>query len=96
MTMTRFLQLGIAAAAATAMTFNAQAADMPIYKAAVPAASLGWTGFYLGVNAGGSIGTNSTTQTATFSSTALGANTLLDSSGRYNPTGFVAGGQIGY
>ena len=95
MTMTRFIQLGIAAAAATAMTFSAQAADMPV-KAAVPAASLGWTGFYLGVNTGGSIGADSTTQTATFSSTALGANTLLDSSGRYNPIGWVAGGQIGY
>jgi len=95
MTMTRILLLGIAAAAATAMTFSAQAADMPV-KAAPPPVSLGWTGFYLGVNAGGSIGTGSTTQTATFSSTALGANTLLDSSGRYNPIGFVAGGQIGY
>ena len=95
--MTRFLQVGIAAAAATAMTFSAQAADMPVYKAPMaPVPSLGWTGFYLGANAGGSIGTDSTRQTATFSSTALGANGLLDSSGRYNPTGWVAGGQIGY
>jgi outer membrane immunogenic protein len=95
--MTRFLRVGIAAAAATAITFSAQAADMrPVYKAAVPVAPSGWTGFYLGVNAGGSIGIDSTTQTATFRSTALGANGLLDNSGRYNPTGWVFGGQIGF
>ena len=96
--MTRFLQVGMAAAAAAAITFGAQAADMPVYKAATPAVppSLSWTGFYLGINAGGSIGTDTTRQTATFSSTALGANGLLDSSGRYNPTGWVAGGQIGF
>jgi outer membrane immunogenic protein len=62
----------------------------------VAVAPLGWTGFYFGVNAGGSIGTDSTTQTATFSSTALGANGLLNNSGRYNPTGWVFGGQVGY
>jgi outer membrane immunogenic protein len=96
--MTRFLQVGLAAAAATAMTFSAQAADMPVYKAmpAAPVASSGWNGFYLGVNAGGSIGTDSTRQTATFSSTAMGTNGLLDSAGRYNPIGWVAGGQIGF
>jgi outer membrane immunogenic protein len=93
--MTRFLQLGIAAAATTAMTLSAQAADMPVYKAP-PVAPSGWTGFYLGINAGGGIGINRTAQTATFSSTAMGANGLLDSSGRYNPTGWEAGGQIGY
>jgi outer membrane immunogenic protein len=93
--MTRFLQVGMAAAAATAMAFNAQAADKPVYKAP-PVAPSGWTGFYLGINAGGGIGTSSTAQTATFSSTAEGANGLLASSGRYNPTGWVAGGQIGY
>jgi outer membrane immunogenic protein len=93
--MTCFLRAGLAAAAATAVTFSAQAADMPV-KAPVPAASLGWTGFYLGVNAGGSIGVDNTRQTATFSSTALGTNGLLDSSGRYNPTGWVFGGQVGY
>jgi len=81
------------------MTFGAQAADMPVYKATMPAApvaSSGWTGFYLGVNAGGSIGIDNTSQTAAFSSPALGTNGLLDSSGRYNPIGWVAGGQIGF
>ena len=98
MTMTRIVRVGLAAAPAMAMTFSAHAADMPVYKAPVPvaAAPLGWTGFYLGVNAGGSIGIDSTRQTAAFSSTALGANGLLDSAGRYSPTGWVGGGQIGY
>ena len=95
--MTRFIRVGIAAAAATAMTFHAQAADIrPVFKAPMPVAPLGWSGLYFGVNAGGSIGIDGTRQTATFSSTALGANGLLDNSGRYNPTGWMFGGQIGY
>ena len=53
--------MGIAAAA-TAITFSAQAVDLrPVYKAAVPVAAYNWTGFYLGVNAGGSIGIDRTT-----------------------------------
>jgi outer membrane immunogenic protein len=97
MPMTRIVRVGLATAAATAMAVSAQAADMPLYKAPVPvAAPISWTGFYLGGNAGGSIGTDSTRQTATFRSTALGTNELLDSAGRYNPTGWVGGGQIGY
>jgi outer membrane immunogenic protein len=94
--MTSFIRLGLAAAA-TAIAFSAQAADMrPVYKAAVPVAPSSWTGFYVGVNAGGSIGIDSTRQTAAYSSTALGANVLLDNSGRHVPTGWVFGGQIGY
>jgi len=94
--MTSFIRLGIAAAA-IAIAFSAQAADMrPVYKAAVPVAPSSWSGFYLGVNAGGSIGIDSTRQTTTYSSTALGSNVLLDNSGRYAPTGWVLGGQIGY
>jgi outer membrane immunogenic protein len=75
----------------------ASAADLPM-KAPPPAPVVapGWTGFYLGLNAGGSIGVDSTSQAATFTSTALGTNGLLNSSSRLSPTGWLAGGQIGY
>jgi outer membrane immunogenic protein len=76
----------------------ASAADLPVkaMPAPVPVAAPSWSGFYIGLNAGGSIGMDSTTQVATFSSTALGSNGLLSSSGRLSPTGWLAGGQIGY
>jgi outer membrane immunogenic protein len=75
----------------------ASAADLPMKAPPpVPVVAPGWTGFYLGLNAGGSIGVDSTSQAATFTSTALGTNGLLNSSSRLSPTGWLAGGQIGY
>ena len=55
MTMTRFIRVGIAAAAAvTALTVTAQAADMrPVYKAPPPVAVYSWTGCYIGGQVGG-------------------------------------------
>jgi outer membrane immunogenic protein len=74
----------------------ASAADLP-YKAPPPViVAPAWSGVYLGLNAGGSIGWDPMSQNATFSSTALGANTLLSSFSRLAPTGWLAGGQIGY
>ena len=75
----------------------AYAADMPTKApAAAPVAAPGWTGFYVGLNAGGSIGTGSGSQSAAFSSPALGANGLVNSSDRFSPYGGVVGGQLGY
>jgi outer membrane immunogenic protein len=74
----------------------ASAADLQVKALPAVTAAPGWTGFYLGLNAGGSIGLESTTQSALFTSPALGANVLLNSSGRLAPTGWLAGGQIGY
>ncbi len=53
--MTRFIRVGIAAAAAvTAVTFAAQAADMrPVYKAPPPVAAFNWSGCYVGGQLGG-------------------------------------------
>jgi outer membrane immunogenic protein len=86
----------LAVVAVLGLGSTASAADLP-YKAPPPIlAPPAWSGFYLGLNAGGSIGWDSTSQSATFSSTALGANTLLTSSGRLAPTGWLAGAQIGY
>jgi outer membrane immunogenic protein len=67
----------------------------PILKTAA-ASTADWTGFYIGLNTGGSVGTGSASQDAVFSSTALGTNGLLSSSNRYSPYGWVVGGQLGY
>ena len=48
-----------------------------------------WTGFYVGVNAGGSFGRNPTTELNATFGTLIGSFTLL-------PDGFAGGGQIGY
>jgi outer membrane immunogenic protein len=74
----------------------ASAADLPVKAPPAAVAVAKWTGFYLGVNGGGSIGVDSTTQNTSFTSTALGTNGLLNSSNRLAPTGWVFGGQVGY
>ena len=92
----RLINSLILVTSAIALPLTAQAADLkmrPIYKA--PSAWT-WSGFYVGLNAGGSVGMNSSAQSASFTSTALGQNGLLSSTNRYNPTGAVFGGQVGY
>jgi outer membrane immunogenic protein len=59
----------IGAAAGNAARNEARAADMPVLKAPMRAAAYDWTGFYLGVNAGGSAGKASTD--VLFSSTSF-------------------------
>src|SRR6476619_4493077 len=79
---------------------SASAADMPVRQrtpvVAAPAVVPEWTGFYVGGNAGGSIGVDAVSQNAVFTSDALGTNGLLSSSNRYVTTGWVYGGQVGY
>jgi outer membrane immunogenic protein len=76
---------------------SADAADLPLKAPPPPPPVFSWTGFYAGVNVGGSIGVNSNTQSTTFSSTALGVNGLLTgSTGSLALPGWVAGGQIGF
>jgi outer membrane immunogenic protein len=85
----------IAAVSAVALTQAAFAADIPtkapIYKAPVAAPEYNWTGFYVGVNAGGSIGRDPTTQSISngIGSATVGTFTM-------SPAGFIGGGQIGY
>jgi outer membrane immunogenic protein len=75
---------------------SAFAADMPV-KAVAPTPPVAtWTGLYVGVNGGYGVGSGSLNQSFDFSSTALGANNLLNSSGRGALTGGLFGGQIGY
>jgi outer membrane immunogenic protein len=94
--MHQFSIAAIAAASAVTFTQNASAADLPVKAPLAPIASADWTGFYIGLNTGGSVGTGSASQDAVFSSTALGTNGLLSSSNRYSPYGGVVGGQLGY
>jgi outer membrane immunogenic protein len=81
----------------------AMAADRgvrPVYKTPVPVWS--WTGLYVGLNTGGAIGANSTTDRGVFASPLeatgfpIGTNTLFDESFQHAPTGWVFGGQLGY
>jgi outer membrane immunogenic protein len=74
---------------------HARAADME-FKAPPPPPAGSWTGFYAGVNAGGSIGVSTDAQTAAAGSPALGANRLLDTGDKHASPGAIASGQIGY
>ncbi|MGD9545727.1 MAG: outer membrane protein [Methylocystis sp.] len=83
---------------------SAFAADLPSYKAPppppLPPPPL-WTGFYIGLNAGGTWASNSSTQIATVPVLPVPAAALLaglasGSMSGGNSSGFIGGGQIGY
>ena len=75
---------------------DAPAAPGLLLKAPPAPPTLGWGGFYAGVNAGGSIGVNSDAQNATFAAPALGTSGLLSTGDKHASPGALAGGQIGY
>jgi outer membrane immunogenic protein len=90
----RHFSLALLAAVSTiALTQFASAADLPVkgpvYKAPVVAPIYNWTGFYLGLNAGGSWGRQDNTLV-----TVPGGTTVFSNSDQLN--GFIGGGQIGY
>jgi outer membrane immunogenic protein len=91
----RKLLLGTIASAAL-LAGPAIAADLPVKAQPIAPVMPSWTGFYEGVNAGGSFGSDTVSQSANFTSPALGANQLLSSTNQYAPKGWLAGGQIGY
>jgi outer membrane immunogenic protein len=91
----RTLLLGAVASVAL-LAGPAIAADLPAKAPPIAPVAPSWTGFYVGVNAGGSFGSDTETQNATFTSTALGANTLLSNTMQHAPNGWLAGGQLGY
>jgi outer membrane immunogenic protein len=78
----------------TGAAVSAQAADMavqaPLYKAP-PILAYNWTGFYAGINAGGSIGRNLTRTSA-----SAGGLVILNESSHLSPAGAIGGGQVGY
>src|SRR5262245_17340843 len=88
----RKLLLGTMALIGLLSVGAAQAADMPV-KAAPAAAPppFNWTGFYIGVHAGGTWGTVESEIPFTVGSIS-GAFPVSS----HNVNGFVAGGQVGY
>jgi outer membrane immunogenic protein len=91
----RTLLLGAVASVAL-LAGPAIAADLPMKARPIAPIAPSWTGFYVGLNAGGSFGSDTATQNATFTSTALGANGLLSNTAQHAPKGWLAGGQLGY
>jgi outer membrane immunogenic protein len=88
------LSIAVLAAVSTiAFTQFASAADLPRKAPAYtpPPPAWNWTGFYIGVNAGGSIGRDPSTING-----AVGATALVPASFTLSPAGFIGGGQIGY
>jgi outer membrane immunogenic protein len=76
-------------AAVTALVLGptaVSAADLPVKAAPVPVAIYDWTGFYIGVAGGGSLGT----------STHIDAATGLGDTLGYNVRGGLVGGTLGY
>ncbi|RBP16741.1 outer membrane immunogenic protein [Roseiarcus fermentans] len=98
--MTKRWMMGAAAAALTIATaVAAQAADLPTRKA--PPAPVyvpppfSWTGFYVGVNAGGIWGTGNTTTTFYNAGFPVLSNVNYGALGT-GASGFIGGGQAGY
>jgi outer membrane immunogenic protein len=83
--MTKNIILGAVAALVLGPT-AALAADLPVKAGPAPVAIYDWTGFYIGVQGGGSLGTSDHIDVATGRSDASG----------YNIKGGLAGGTIGY
>jgi len=99
------LSTAAAAAVITAVQQPAAAADLtPVVRRAPVVVANTWTGIYAGINVGGSIGVNNTTDTGTITSPfvafaaagPIGTNTLFNESFRHTPTGAILGGQLGY
>ena len=79
-------------AALMATTIGAQAADLavkaPVFKA--PALAIyNWTGFYIGVNGGGSVGRDRT-------SLLINGGAISAEQSNLSPYGAIGGGQLGY
>src|SRR5215510_826528 len=87
-------KIAVAAVVLALGTAIAIAADMPV-KAPVAAMPVpySWTGFYVGLNAGYSWGSSSTTQS--FRDTTSGAILSLSHT-RFDMDGAIGGGQAGY
>ena len=95
----------LAAASLTALAGSAMAADLPTRKepAYVPPPPPMWTGFFVGLNAGGTFGNNSAPNATTWNMNQSAGNAslvsaaLLSGSGYNNGNAaFIGGGQMGY
>jgi outer membrane immunogenic protein len=82
---------------------SAVAADLPVKVAPAPVCTTcnptNWSGFYLGVNVGGSIGSGRTDNTIALDPSAPSAgvtNPISALSYKHSPAGVLGGGQIGF
>jgi len=100
MKMTNRWLKGVAIAALTAAsTMAAQAADLPTRKEAPPVfvpPPFTWTGFYIGLNAGGVIGSGNRTTSLYAPGIASWIATYYPNNLGSSPSGFIGGGQAGY
>jgi outer membrane immunogenic protein len=72
---------------------NAYAAVPAVTRTMMPPAGASWTGFYIGANAGLSVGRSPTTRSSFFSTNSAEINS---DTFQLSPFGAVGGGQIGY
>ena len=99
--MKKHLLVSLAALAATSI-LSASAADLPARKAAPvdPPPAATWTGFYAGLNAGGTWSNNNSARVTTWSLinvlSLYGWATLNGKVSSSSANGFIGGGQIGY
>ncbi len=99
--MTKRLMIGVAAAALTVVSaVAAQAADLPTRKEApapvfVPP-PFTWTGFYVGLNAGGVWSSGSRNATLFDPGAAAFLSNYFPGGIGNNQSGFIGGGQVGY
>jgi outer membrane immunogenic protein len=94
-------RLFLVGAALGALVMPAASADIAPYFAAAPAPIWGWTGFYVGGNAGGVFSTGSSVTNAGTDTGGAGLGALLSagaipSSVTSSQGGFIGGGQVGY
>src|SRR5690349_19170831 len=91
--------LALAASLLGLVSGAAHAADMAV-KAAPPLRPVelyNWTGFYVGLNAGGSFGRDRTNDTGLYTAPVIGPAVLLyNERFSHNPVGAIAGVQAGY
>ena len=97
----RWLMGAAAAAFTVAGTFAAQAADLPTKKGPAPAPifvppPFTWTGFYVGLNAGGIFGSGSVSSTLFANGFPLLESEWHRGSLGGSQSGFIGGGQAGY
>lgn len=94
-----FFRAGLMLLALLGTAGTAAAADMPL-KAPAPivAPAFSWTGFYLGVNAGGAWGKADTKLTGSDASFQTGYYEFVDAAGTrsFSPSSFIGGVQAGY
>lgn len=95
--MNKMFPLGLAALALMAAS-PASAADVPLYKARPAVLEPTWSGFYLGLNGGGSFGHHHTNDTGVYNTTfaAIGNVRLFNETFNHYLEGAIFGAQVGY